>query len=264
MPRFEEIDWYDTPLYYDLVFDVGTVEEADFLEAAHSRWALPAGRGRRVLEPACGSGRLVVELARRGWRVQGSDLSRPMLDHAAERLAGAGLQAKLSVQDMSDLRLGAARFDLAHCLVSTFKYLLDEKTAEAHLRGVAEALRPGGIYVLGFHLTDYEDDRRNRERWVVERGRTRVVCNIQGWPPDRKRRREAVRSRLVVHEGERELRSETSWEFRTYDAAQVRRLLRRVPELEHVATRDFNYRIDEELDLDGEHLDVVLVLRRRA
>ena len=44
-------------------------------------------------------------------------------------------------------------FDLAHCLVSTFKYLLTEAAARAHLRSVARALRPGGVYALGFHLS---------------------------------------------------------------------------------------------------------------
>ena len=91
--RFETLDWYDAPRYYDLVFDTDTHEEADFLEAVverHSR------RGRaRVLEPACGSGRLVVELARRGWRVTGTDLSLPMLEYGRERLAEEGLRGVL-------------------------------------------------------------------------------------------------------------------------------------------------------------------------
>ena len=30
----EAADWYDTPLYYDIVFESDTKQEADFLEAA--------------------------------------------------------------------------------------------------------------------------------------------------------------------------------------------------------------------------------------
>ena len=33
---FQAFDWYDTPRYYDLVFDVDTLEQADFLEALHA------------------------------------------------------------------------------------------------------------------------------------------------------------------------------------------------------------------------------------
>ncbi len=268
---YATLDWYDSPRYYDIVFDVDTRREADFLEALYARHAvLPRGaRGKRsgkrrgrVLEPACGSGRLVVELARRGWSVSGSDLSAPMLAYARERLREAGLSARLARADMADFRV-RERFDLAHCLVSTFKYLLSEEDARSHLDCVARALRPGGIYVLGFHLSDYADRGCTRERWVGVRGGTHVVCNIQGWPADRARRLETVRSRLLVHENGRDLRSETTWQFRTYDARQVRGLLASVPALEHLATYDFTYDLAATRELDDRQLDMILVLRRR-
>jgi SAM-dependent methyltransferase len=134
MTGFEELDWYETPRWYDLVFDADTEREADFLEEVlevHGE-----SPGRRVLEPACGSGRLVAELARRGWQVSGFDASDAMLEHARERLAAAGLAARLTRGRLEEVRV-RGRFDLAHCLVSTFKYVLDEEGARAHLAGVA-------------------------------------------------------------------------------------------------------------------------------
>jgi len=89
------------------------------------------------------------------------------------------------------------------------------------------------------------------------------VCNIQSWPPDRRRRAERVRSRLVVNERGREKRSETEWTFRTYDARQVRRLFRSVPALELVAVHDMVYDIDWTRELDDTQLDCVFVLRRK-
>ena len=62
--RYEDLDWYEAPEYYDAIYDVDTDLEADFLEAAYERHAT-AGRARRVLEPACGSGRLVAAMAAR-------------------------------------------------------------------------------------------------------------------------------------------------------------------------------------------------------
>ena len=70
-----------------------------------------------------------------------------------------------------------------------------------------------------------------------------------------------MRSRLVLQEGGRTKRIETTWDFRTYDAGELRGLLAAVPEFEHVATYDFTYGPEYELDDDG--LDKVLVLRRR-
>ena len=262
MTRFEELDWYETPRWYDLVFDEGTEAEADFLEEA---WELYGeSPGTRVLEPACGSGRLVAELARRGWRVTGFDASAAMLDHARDQLTAEGLEAHLSRARLEDFRV-RGRFDLAHCLVSTFKYILDEEGARSHLACVARALRPGGLYLLGLHLTEYGDSRLQRERWVVEEDGVKVVCNTQTWPADRRRRLERLRTRLVVTEGDRVRRTETHWQFRTYSPRQLRSLLRRVPELELVVVHDFHYDLDSTRQLEGGRgvNDAVLVLRRR-
>ena len=46
---------YDTPHAYDIVFDIDTMKECAFLEAIHERHG--RSPGRRVLEPACGTGR---------------------------------------------------------------------------------------------------------------------------------------------------------------------------------------------------------------
>ncbi len=98
---------------------------------------------------------------------------------------------------------------------------------------------------------------------MESRGDTTVTCNTQFWPPDTRRRLECVRTRLTVQENGLTARYETSWNFQTYDAGQVRRLLKSVPSLEHVATYDFTYRADRPRDLSDERLDVVLILRRR-
>lgn len=266
MPKYAELDWYETPRWYDAIFDVDTPREVDFLEAVWERHATCdlGRRKRKVLEPACGSGRLMVELAKRGWTVAGFDLSRPMLDYARERLAAEGLRGKLAEGALEGFDVGTG-FHLAHCLVCTFQYVATEQGAVSHLRDVARALAPGGIYVLGFHLSDYGDDRVARERWTARAEGKDVICTIQGWPAEKRSRTERVRSRLrVVARNGDEQRSETNWTFRSYDARQVRRMLKAVPELEHVATYDFCYDVDAPRELNDEQLDLVLILRRRG
>ncbi len=258
--RYESFDWYADARYYDIIFDLDTQNEADFLEAACDRYG--RSRGRRVLEPACGSGRLVVEMTARRWRVTGFDAATGMLDFARARLDQRGLRARLVEDRLESFELDGP-FDLAHNFVSTFKYLLHEKDARAHLRRMADVLAPGGIYLLGLHLTDYSVTARQRERWVAERDGTQVVCNIQSWPPDRRTRRERVRSRLRVTEHGQERGLESEWIFRTYDFAQLKSLLAAEPRLELVATHGFDVEIDDPIPFDGEQADNVLVLRRR-
>ncbi|KAA3607096.1 MAG: class I SAM-dependent methyltransferase [Planctomycetota bacterium] len=259
--RFQSLDWYDTPLYYDIVFEEDTEKEVDFLEAMAELY----GRRptQRVLEPACGSGRVLAAMARRGYQMTGFDANPHMLSFAENRMAKLKLPAELLAGRLEKFQLEGS-FDLAFCLVSTFKYLLTEKEARSHLQCVAKHLAPGALYVLGFHLSEYGIIRSSRERWVGERNGVHVVSNLQIWPARRKERLEKVRSRLRIEEKGEVRQQEHYWEFRTYNAAQVRRLLRTVPALEHVATYDFTYELESERALDDQQLDVVLILRKRS
>jgi SAM-dependent methyltransferase len=264
MPKHESIDWYETPLYYDIIFEEDTTKEGDFIEAALARFGRVRKHGGRprLLEPACGSGRLVAEMAQRGWAVTGFDRLDVMLDFAKERLARRKLRAKLVRGELDAFRF-REKFDVAHCLVSTFKYLRTGKAARDHLKCVARSLRSGGIYLLGFHLSDYTWPFCQHERWVNERDGVRVVCNIRSWPPNPVKRRELVRSRLRIEEGGRVKLAETTWWFRTYDAPQVRRLLATVPQFEHLATYDFCYDWTRPRELDMKYLDTLVILRKR-
>jgi len=259
----EQRDWYDTPLYYDIIFDDGTVQEADFLEATFAKYA---GQGIRLLEPACGSGRLALEMARRGWEVSGFDGNAHMIEFARQRMLAAGLKARVWEDWMQSFALPAdvkGGFDLAHCLVSTFKYLRSEKDALACLQRIAAALRPGGVFFLGLHLTDYDRSGAEHERWVARRGPMEVICNTHTWPADRKTRLEPLRTRLKITDAGRTHTQETRWQFRTYNAAQLRALLRKVPDFEIMKCYDFNYDIHLPRRLDDSYADVLLVLRRR-
>lgn len=261
----ETADWYDTPLYYDIVFDADTAKEAAFLEAiAVKHGGVKPGKKLRLLEPACGSGRLVAEMVKRGHEVSGFDLNANMLDYARKRLTKKQ-HATLWQDRLENFSLPTKkRFEFAHCLVSTFKYVLDEVGAASHLKHAAAALEDGALYVLGVHLTDYSHDRAQHERWVASRDGIDVVCNTHTWPPDRKARTEDIRTRLrITREGSTWVQ-ETRWQFRTYSVAEMERLLRKVPEFELVECYDFTYDIHEPRAFDDSYEDIVLVLRKHG
>ncbi len=262
----QQADWYDTPLYYDIIFDQDTAKEAAFLEALTVKHSdAVSGQALRILEPACGSGRLITELALHGHQVSGFDLNEHMLEYTRERLKPKHLKAALWQGRMEDFALPSSQsFDLAHCLVSTFKYVLEEGGALSHLQRVASSLRPGGLYVIGVHLTDYANEREQHERWVGERDGVQIICNTHTWPPDRQARREALRTRLRITRDEKTTVQETRWQFRTYNAAEMKRLLKKVPALTCVACYDFTYDIASPRELDDSYEDIVLVLRKEG
>ena len=113
------------------------------------------------------------------------------------------------------------------------------------------------------HLSDYARTTYQHERWTGSRDGIDVTCNIRSWAPDSKTRLEAIRSRLRIEEAGKPPRvQDTHWHFRTYDAAQLRRLLKKVPSLELVACYDFNCDIHSPRELDDTQEDIVLILRR--
>ena len=253
-------DWYDHPEYYEAIFGTDTEREMDFLLEVGRRYGTG---GKRLLEPACGAGRLVAAAARRGCQVVGYDISEKMLAHARQRLTPAlRRRVRLYPSRMETFFRPEleGKVDLAFNLVSTFRYLDSEQAALAHLVGTRRLLEPKGVYVLGFHLTDYERKRPEHERWVERLGKDTVVCNTREGLPDRRLRRSTMRNRLRITGPGKDLLIETHWYFRTYDLAQVRRLFRRAG-LRVLAVYDFGYQVEAPRKRGELRLDSIFVLQ---
>jgi SAM-dependent methyltransferase len=145
-------------------------------------------------------GRLLQALAQKGHTTVGLDISHESLEYARQRCSGLEPLPQLHQGDMTDFDLGQGRFALAFNLVSSFKYLLTHKAAASHLRCVYRALRPGGVYLLGLHVVDYEyhAEQGERERWHAERDNLTVDAKIFSSVPDPVTRTEDVAAFLKV------------------------------------------------------------------
>jgi SAM-dependent methyltransferase len=104
--------------------------------------------GRRVLDAGCGTGRVAVELASRGYSVMGIDADAGMLD-AARRKSGEidWLQADLGDLD-SQL---VATFDVV-LLAGNVMIFLDPGSEERVTRQLADRLDGGGLLIAGFSI----------------------------------------------------------------------------------------------------------------
>lgn len=260
-PRATLADWYDYPQYYDLAFLEDTEPEADFLAAAFQKYAQRPVK--RVLEPGCGGGRLVVELARRGFDMLGFDTSEMALDYLRKQLAKRKLQAEVYRDDMTSFTVKKP-VDAAICTFNTFRHLTTAETARSHLKSIAAALAPGGIYVLGLHLLPPDADEESLERWTATKGQTKVVFTLRVLDFNRRTRIEKMRATMLVRTGKKELRLASEFEFRLYTCAQIKQLFAEVPELELCDVYDFCYEIDEPLKLNNEISDTVFILRKKA
>jgi SAM-dependent methyltransferase len=121
--------------------DDGAKPEADFIE---SRLAVPPGA--RLLDVPCGHGRLALELASRGYRLTGLDLSQDFLCAARASAESRNLQVEWQQGDMREIPPGGP-YDGAFCAGNSFGYF-DDAGNEAFLRSVAAALKPGARFLL--------------------------------------------------------------------------------------------------------------------
>lgn len=129
--------------YYDL-YTGGQNVDVDF-------WIEEARRADgRVLELACGTGRLLVPLARAGVTVTGLDLSPGMLAVARRKLAAESEDVRDRVTlvegDMSDFSL-EGRFGLIFVAFNAF-YILDDAAQWAALAAIQRHLTPEGWLLL--------------------------------------------------------------------------------------------------------------------
>jgi SAM-dependent methyltransferase len=261
MTKAIEKTWYDYPQYYDMVFRDETAEEANFIEAACRKYADRSCR--RLFEPACGSGRLVAEMAKRGYDVTGLDLNEKSLAYLRRRLKRRGLHAHLVRDDMTRFML-QEKADAAYSMVNSFRYLLTEEDARSHLKCIARSLQPGGLYLIAMHLLPLDADEECTERWTARHGATRVTATLRVVETDRPNRRETLQINLLVRRhGEEFMRLRHRFQFRMYTADQFRELLASVPEFELCDVFDFWYELDYPMELNDELGDAAFVLRKK-
>jgi hypothetical protein len=111
---------------------------------------LPSDAGP-LLEPMCGSGRLLLPLLQRGFNVHGVDASAAMLARCAERLTAAGLDTPFARQDIAALNL-PFRYAAAFIAAGSFQLLADPSSAQAALERLRAHLLGPGELLLDLHV----------------------------------------------------------------------------------------------------------------
>ena len=110
-------------------------------------WSLgQVGAGDRVLDLACGHGRIATRLASRGASVTGLDLSSHFLDLARREAAERDTAVEYVLGDMTDL-LWSQEFDLVVSWFTSFGYM-DDAGNRSILTKIHRSLRPGGRVLL--------------------------------------------------------------------------------------------------------------------
>jgi SAM-dependent methyltransferase len=112
-------------------------------------------RAHRVLDAGCGTGRVAIELSRRGFDVVGVDLDRAMLAAARQKAPElTWVEADLAHLDRCDALPGAASgrgFDAA-VLAGNVMIFLEPGMEGRVLDGLARQVDPNGLLIAGFQV----------------------------------------------------------------------------------------------------------------
>lgn len=135
------------PFYDALNRDVNYHAWASFAEDCFQKYF--PGKVDAVLDLACGTGSMTLELARRGYDMIGVDVSPDMLAVARERAEEAGLSDRILYlcQDMCEFELYGT-VEAVVCCLDAVNHVTDRAALSRCFHWVHNYLVPGGLFLF--------------------------------------------------------------------------------------------------------------------
>ena len=131
-----------------------------------------------ILEPMCGSGRLLIPLAQAGYSIHGVDNSSSMLASCKERALKLGLSLTLFEEPIETMTL-PKQYNLILIPLGSFQLLYPRLTAFHTLNNLKKHLQPGGKIILDLYVpwdALYENNQETfSEREVTSPDKSKIV-----------------------------------------------------------------------------------------
>jgi len=116
----------------------------------------------QVLDLACGTGRLTIELAKRGLECVGIDKSASMLSMAQAKSKSLGFDIFYLQEDIKKFQL-EQKFDLITMAGNSFQALLNESDQRSCLACIGGHLKSYGFFIFNTRNTVADEMRTSRE-----------------------------------------------------------------------------------------------------
>lgn len=158
---------YALPEVYDIAFSWDLSEEIGFFKQVFEEHVpFPV---RRILEPACGTGRFLRTLPAHGFQITGYDINPTMLRYAQSSISAAGCEG--SVQTLLANMVSAdvpGEFDAAFISINSIGHLHSDEDIVSHLKATGSSLREGGIYIVHLNFA-HEGKLPSGDCWTMGR-----------------------------------------------------------------------------------------------
>lgn len=136
----------DFAYVYDLLMeDTDYSKWADYIETLMEKY--DARKPELILDMACGTGSLTLELAKRGYDMIGVDMSSDMLSCAMEKSAQAGLSPLWVCQDMREFELYGT-VDAILCTMDSLNYITSAEDMKRVFSLAKNYLNPEGLFIF--------------------------------------------------------------------------------------------------------------------
>lgn len=187
--------------------------------------------GGPVLEMGCGTGRVLLPIARAGIEIHGIDISEGMLDHLLStlRAESPGVQELVTLQhgDMQHVHVNR-KFALVTAPFRIAQHLITRDDQLRWLRNVARHLAPGGRLLFDVFQPDFKLLAMSSERVEVDRSDNlgRSIRRYARTSADFSTQTISITMRWVYREGDDEREeSAGSFQFHWYTRPEIEALL---------------------------------------
>jgi SAM-dependent methyltransferase len=147
--------WFSNKYYLEIYSHRDEKEARDIINLIQR--CIPLCTNSKVLDVCCGAGRHSIELARRGYKVTGFDLSSYLISQAVENLSNSKeseLKVEFLIKDMKNFSF-SNEFDIAINIFTSFGYFETDEENFKVFGNVKKSLKPGGYFVFDFINPDY-------------------------------------------------------------------------------------------------------------
>jgi D-alanine-D-alanine ligase len=174
-----------------------------------------------ILDLCCGHGRHVLELARRGFKIEGLDRSRHLIQKARAISKKENLSVKFREGDARKLPYGNDTFDVVMIMGNSFGYFETEHDDLRVLNEIARVLKPWGRMLLDVADGEYLEKHFQERSWEWI-DKKMFVCRERSLSSDSKR----LISREVITDVNRGVIADQFYAERLYHQEDLLRLLK--------------------------------------